>query len=333
MDDAEIPSQETPRAFRPPLASSFISSGSLRLDIAMGGGGMAKGEFIEICGPEGSGKTALCLHVLAEAQRSGGVVAFINADHSLDFPFAKRCGLETNRLYVFEPECIEQALDILESMSQTGALAVIALDSIAALPSRKELSIAIGKKAPAPADEVISRSLRKLRPVIYRNRTCVLITNLIEGHPGIVYHGLATSPGKLALKLHAAQSLSLWPDEYLRSDGAIIGARIEAQILKNKFAPCSGPIRLDLMYNSGINKTGEIIDLSNQLGILDIQDGGFKFHGLHLGRNREEAILILQRNPSRAVELERIIHQLFGTSQSSWCQESISGSQADCIEV
>ena len=333
MDDAEIQLQEAPRPFRPHLASSFISSGSLRLDIAMGGGGLARGEFIEICGPEGSGKTSLCLHTLAEAQRSGGVVAFIDADHSLDLAFAKRCGLETDGLYIFEPECMEQALDILEILAQTGALAVIVLDSVAALPTQKEMSIAVGKKDPASTDELLSRSLRKLKPVIFRNRTAVLITNLIEGKPTVVYRELATSPGRLALKLHAAQALSLRPVEYLRSENTINGVRIEAQILKNKFGPCSGPIRLDLMYNSGINKTGEIIDLSSQLGILDNQDSGFEFQDLHLGHNREEAILILKRNPSRAAELERIIHQILGTLRSSSHPETISRSQADCMEA
>jgi recombination protein RecA len=333
MDDFEIPLQEEFQPFRPPMASSFISTGSLRLDIAMGCGGIARGEFIEICGPEGSGKTTLCLHILAEAQGSGKLTAFIDGDHSLDLAYAKRCGLDPDRLYVFEPECLEQALDILEILAKTNALTAIVVDSIAALPSRKEIRIPVGKKIPIPSDELLSRTLRKLKSLIFRNRTAILVTNLIEGRSSVVYHMLATKPGRLALRLHAAQAVNLRPVEYLYSKNKIVGTRIEAHVLKNKFAPCSNPIRLDLMYNSGINKTGEIFDLANQLGIIGVQDSTYKFQGLYLGRDREEAILVIKRNPSWAAALEQIIHQALRTSQSCLYPEAVSGTQADCMEV
>jgi len=325
MDDTEIPIQDEPQAFRPPLAASFVSSGSLRLDIALGCGGVARGEFIEICGQEGSGKTTLCQHILAEAQKSGGLAAFIDADHSLDYTFAKRCGLDADKLYIHEPADIEQAMDVLETLAQTGALAAIALDSMSALPSRKEMRIPVGKKVPATGDDLLSRTLRKLRPVIFRNRTAVLITNPDDGNPGAIYHELATSSGRLALKLHAAQRLSLQPVDFLHSGKTIVGAKIETHILKNKFAPCLSPIRLDLMYNSGINKTGEIIDLGLQVGILVNQDSEYIFQGLHLGRDRDEAIFFLKQNPSRADALEQIIHQVLRTSQSSSLPESVPG--------
>jgi recombination protein RecA len=333
MDDPELPTQDETRPFRPPQTASFIHSGSLRLDIALGGGGIARGEFIEVCGSEGSGKTTLCQHIVGEAQKLGGLAAFIDADHSLDLAFAKRCGLDPDRLCISEPEYAEQATDILESLAQTGALAVIVLDSIAALPSRKELRIPVGKKATLPTNDLLSRTLRKLRPVIFRNRTTILITDSSEGHPRAVYHELAAGPARLALKLHAAQRLSLQPVELLHSGNTIDGVRIEAHILKNKFAPCSRPIRLDLMYNSGINKIGEIFDLCNQLGIFDHQHSEYYFQGMRLGRGRDEAIHFLERIPSQAATLEQIIHQVLQASQPSSFPGIIPGNQADCTEV
>ena len=288
-----------------------LPTGSLRLDIALGGGAPA-GAIAEFFGPEAAGKTTLCLHTLAEAQKQGGVCALIDTEHSLDSRYARRCGVDIDRLYVAEPESAEQALDTCLTLAQSGALAVIVIDSASSLTPQAEIDrpldgegrFAEGRR---PVDRLLSQALQKLSACLAQTGTAVIFTNRTGPRYGPVYRRLRENPFRLALKMRAALRLELKPLRDLTEKGEIQGICTQIRVVKHKIYPSSRPIVLDIMYNQGIAKAGEILDLGTQLLIITRQDSVYSYQGLRLGKESQEAVLYLRQNPGVCEEIEQAI--------------------------
>lgn len=297
-----------------PLSIRAIPTGSLRLDIALGTGGIARGQFVEITGPESSGKTTLCQHILAEAQKLGYLCAYIDTDHALDPAYAERCGVKPDQLYISEPEHAEQALSIIETLIHSGEIAVAVLDSVSTLIPQDEYHSALGEGSASSSEGYLSRTLRRLSNVIRRTKTTIIFTNQAQRRVSAVYHDLAENPARLALKLHSGLRLNLRPAHFIQMSGEISGIQVQVQVIKNKFAPCFHTTSFEIMYNNGILKSGEIIDLGTQLNIVNQQGSNYSFRGLHLGTGREDAINHLKQNPSISEEIERIVRQKMLTS-------------------
>ena len=332
MDNTEelTSKPSTPPAHTP--AWEAIPSGSLRLDIALGTGGLARGQFVEISGGESSGKTTLCQHIIAEAQKLGGLCAFIDVDHCLDPAYAARCGIDPQKLYIAEPQHAEQALEILEALARAGEIAVIVLDSLTALAPRRELQISLGKGAANRSPGLLSHSLRRLNNLIRRNRATLIFTSRVEPKISAAYHDLSANPARMALKLHAGQRLALETVGYIRTDGEISGVQVQVRVIKNKFAPCLPTIKLDIMYNNGIRKAGEIFDLGLQTGVLEDLEGACSYQVTQLGVGRESVIHYLSQNPRLSTSIERDIRQKMLPLATSDAAERTEMS-GDCVEI
>ena len=289
--------------------TEVISTGSLRLDIALGIGGAPRGHIIEISGPASSGKTTLCQHIIAEAQKSGGICAYIDADHSLDPRYAARCGVDVDRLYISEPEYAEQALQMAEILARSGALAVLAVDSVSALVPQSEIAGDSGESAAGLEDRLISQALRNLSTTGRKTNTAVILTTRTNLRKPPVYHNLADNPARLALKLYASLRLSLQPVRLIRENGQITGNQVQIEVLKNKFATLFHTIELDIMYNEGISKSGELLDLGTQLLIISRLGSAYYYRGLPLGEGRETALCYLRQHASLSTKIERVIRQ------------------------
>jgi recombination protein RecA len=284
-----------------------ISTGSLRLDIALGMGGIPRGEFIEISGGVSSGKTTLCQHIIAEAQKMGDVCTWIDVDHSLDPDYALRCGINTELLYVCEPEKAEQALGILEILAGSGSMAVVVLDSITSLVSQDELRYTLIESPSALVDRLLSQTLRRLYQVVHNNGTIVIFTNQVKTRISNVYHNLAQNLAQLALRLHAGLSLELLSLRPIQKNGATVGNRIQVRVIKNQFTPCFQRTGFDIMYGKGIFRAGEIFDLGVQLRIICKQSAGYFFKDQKLGARQSEALIFFNQNTPIAEEIEKII--------------------------
>jgi recombination protein RecA len=289
--------------------AQVIPTGSLRLDIALGIGGIPRGHVVEIYGPDSSGKTTLCQHILAQAQKSGGSCAFIDADHSLDPVYAQHCGVDVNQLLIAEPANTEQALEIIETLAHTGALALIILDSFSALPSSAELHTRLGETTADTRQDSLSLTLQKLSPVLCRTHTTLLFTNRAGDTKGRIYHDLAAHPSRLALNLRAAQRLELCPLRLIREKNIVIGSHIQVKITKNSFAPCFQSIELDIIYGTGIQQAGEVFDLATELKLLDRQGPVYFFGDLRLGTGRDSVVHFLEQNQAVSAEIEQVIRQ------------------------
>ena len=294
--------------------TEVISTGSLRLDTALGVGGIPRGCMVEIAGPELSGKTSLCLSILAQAQRLGEQCAFIDADHNLDLAYAKRCGVDTRQTYVSEPAHAEQALDTLQTLAASGALAVIALDSLNRLVPQAELQAALDTAGSAESDQdridkLVSNTLQRLSQILQHNHTTVLFTRQNSMRRGPIYHQLAQNPARLALKLHAALRLELLPGPPILRAKHPVGHKIGLKILRNRFSPCRQTTDLDIMHEQGIIITGEIFDLGSQLAIIGKQGTAYEFEGQRLGNNPQETIEFLEKHPDVSLVIEQAIRQ------------------------
>ncbi len=290
-------------------ASRFIPTGSLRLDLALGTGGLPRGRITEIYGPEACGKTTLCQHLIAEAQRLGGECAFIDVEGALDPGYARRCGVHTERLYVAEPDCAEQALEITETLARSGALTLIVVDSISALVPKGEMVTALGESWRDESEDMLSRMLRRLRHPIQRNGAVLVFTNQALSRRTSIYHKLASNPARLALKLHCAVSLSLQPLHFIQEGGNVIGQRIRVKIPKNRYAPYQHSTELDIMYNVGIVKTGELFSLGVQCGAIQRPGKHYSFRDVQLGASQEMVAERLQNDAHLRAAIEQAIRQ------------------------
>jgi recombination protein RecA len=303
------------------LQVEAIPTGSLALDLALGVGGIPRGRITEIYGPESSGKTTLCLHIVAEAQRKGGMAAYVDMEHALDPTYAKVLGVNIDELYVSQPDTGEEALEICESMVRTGAIDVIVIDSVAALVPRAEIEGDMGDASMGMQARLMSQALRKLSGVINQTKTSVIFTNQLRQKIGIMFGNPETTPGGMALKFYASVRLDVRRIQSIKMGTEIIGNRVRVRVVKNKVAAPFRTCEFDIMYNEGISKVGDIIDLATQLEIVTKRGAFFSYGEIRLGQGRENAKEFLRQNPELSLEIETAVRQRaaggalsFGTS-------------------
>ncbi len=298
-----------------PIAA--ISTGSLGLDLALGIGGVPKGRIIEIYGPESSGKTTLALQIIAEAQKEGGVCAFIDAEHALDVLYAKNLGVDVENLLVSQPDFGEQALDIVETIARSGAVDVIVIDSVAALTPKAEIEGEMGDSHMGLQARLMSQALRKLTGVLHKMNTTVIFINQIRMKIGAMGYGTPeTTTGGNALKFYASVRIDVRRIATLKQGENQIGNRVRAKVVKNKVAPPFRQAEFDIMFGEGISKEGEIIDYGVKLDIVDKSGSWFSYKDIKLGQGRENAKAYLKEHPEVAAEIENEIKNAMGINDS-----------------
>ncbi len=291
------------------LPPAVISSGSLNLDIALCIGGIPRNQITEIYGSESTGKSTLCQHILAEAQKLGGLCAFIDADHALDPKYAARCGIDVNRLYICEPETAEEALEISETLVRSGSIAAIAIELLTALLLRSEMTGRLGDQSLQDRNRLISQALYRLNNICRQNDTALILTSQMRHSYRKLYHSEATSTANLALKLHASVRLELKAIRLLRIQGEAQGIHVHVRVVKNKLARSSRTAELDILYNEGIYKIGDILDMALQLNIITKQASIYTYQGLKLGESRANVMNYLNNFPLVSEALEWKIRQ------------------------
>ena len=291
----------------PRMTVDAIPTGSIALDLALGIGGVPRGRVTEVYGPEASGKTTLVQHIIAEAQRLGGVAAFIDAEHVLDPEYARRCGVAVDELYVSQPDTGEQALEIAEALVRSNAVDVIAVDSVAALVPRAEIEGDMGDSHPGLQARLMSQALRKLTGAISRSKTAIVFTNQLRQKIGVMFGNPETTPGGLALKFYASVRLDIRRIEAIKQGTEVIGSRTRVRVVKNKVAPPFRSAEFDILYNQGISKEGGLLDVGLELGIVRKSGSFFSFRDTRLGQGRENAREFLRANPVIAAEINQEI--------------------------
>ncbi len=291
------------------LEIESISTGSLGLDIALGIGGLPRGRVIEIYGPESSGKTTLALHVIAEAQKAGGVAAFVDAEHALDPIYAKKLGVDTENLIVSQPDTGEQALEITDTLVRSNAIDVLVVDSVAALVPRAEIEGEMGDSHVGLQARLMSQSLRKLTGSISRSKCIVIFINQLRMKIGVMYGNPETTTGGNALKFYASVRLDIRRTGQIKDRDDIIGNATRVKVVKNKVAPPFRQVEFDIMYGSGISKTGEILDLGVKAGMVEKSGAWFSYDSTRIGQGRENAKKFLIENPAMAAKLEAAIRE------------------------
>ena len=284
-----------------------ISTGSLGLDLALGVGGVPRGRIIEVYGPESSGKTTLALHILAEAQKQGGEVAFIDVEHALDPTYAEALGVDINNLLVSQPDTGEQAMEICEALVRSGAIDAIVVDSVAAMVPRAEIEGEMGDSHVGLQARLMSQALRKLTSTVSRSNTLIIFINQIRMKIGVMFGNPETTTGGNALKFYASVRIDIRRIGSIKDKEDVIGSQTRVKIVKNKVAPPFKIVDFDIMYGEGISKTGELIDLGVKAGIVEKAGAWFSYKGEKLGQGRENAKLFLKENPAVAEEIENKI--------------------------
>ena len=286
------------------LMVESIPTGSLALDIALGVGGIPRGRVTEIYGPEASGKTTLAQHIVAEAQHRGGVCAFIDMEHALDPPYAARCGVDVDNLYIAQPDMGEQALEIAETLVRSGAVEVVVIDSVAALVPRAEIEGDMGDAHMGMQARLMSQALRKLSGVIKQTNTAVIFTNQLRQKIGVVFGNPETTTGGRALKFYASVRLDIRRIESIKVGQEVVGNRVRVRVVKNKVAPPFKVAEFDIMYNEGISKVGGVLDLGVEMELIEKRGSYYSYGDLRLGQGRENAKEYLRENPELRDELE-----------------------------
>lgn len=281
-----------------------IPSGSLSLDIALGIGGLPKGRIVEIYGPESSGKTTLSLHVVAEAQKSGGTCAFIDAEHALDPIYAKKLGVNTDEMLISQPDNGEQALEIADTLVNSNAIDVLVVDSVAALVPRAEIEGDMGDSHMGLHARLMSQALRKLTGSISRSKALVIFINQIRQKIGVMFGNPETTTGGNALKFYSSIRMDIRRIGPIKDKDEIVGNQTRVKVVKNKLAPPFKIVEFDIMYSEGISKTGEILDLAVKIGIVEKSGAWYSYDGERIGQGRENAKIYLKENPETASEIE-----------------------------
>ncbi|QTL05693.1 recombinase RecA [Aquabacter sp. L1I39] len=289
-----------------------IPSGSLGLDIALGIGGLPKGRIVEIFGPESSGKTTLALHVVAEAQKKGGVCAFIDAEHALDPIYARKLGVNLDELLISQPDAGEQALEIADTLVRSGAIDVLVVDSVAALTPRAELDGEMGENQPGMQARLMSQALRKLTGSISKSNTMVIFINQIRMKIGVMYGSPETTTGGNALKFYASIRLDIRRIGMIKERDEVVGNQTRVKVVKNKLAPPFKQVEFDIMYGEGVSKLGELLDLGVRAGVVEKSGAWFSHDSQRLGQGRENAKTFLRQNPEIAGRIEAAIRQNAG---------------------
>jgi recombination protein RecA len=295
------------------MVTEVIPTGSLSLDIALGVGGIPRGRITEIYGPESSGKTTICQHIVAEAQALGGMAAFIDMEHALDPGYAAKCGVDIDNLLVSQPDTGEQALEIAETLIRSGAVDIVVIDSVAALIPRSEIEGDMGDPTMGVQARLMSQALRKLSGAINQTKTSVIFTNQLRQKIGVMFGNPETTTGGQALKFYASVRLDVRRIQSIKVGAEIIGNRTRVRVVKNKVAAPFQKAEFDIMYNEGISKVGDLLDLAVEAEIVDKRGSFYSFGETRLGQGRENSKEFLRQTPELADEIEGIVrHQLLG---------------------
>ena len=284
-----------------------IPTGAMSLDIALGIGGVPRGRIVEIYGPESSGKTTVALHMIAEAQKMGGIAAFIDAEHALDPVYAKKLGVNLDELLVSQPDTGEQALEITEELVRSGAIDIVVVDSVAALVPKAEIDGDMGETHVALQARLMSQALRKLAGVLNKSNTVAVFINQLREKVGIMFGNPEVTPGGRALKFYASVRMDVRKTETLKANNEMIGNRVKVKIVKNKVAPPFREAEFDIMYGEGISKVGNILDIAVNLNIVEKAGAWFSYNGTRIGQGRDNAKKYLQENPEVCSEIEKKI--------------------------
>jgi recombination protein RecA len=290
-----------------------IPTGALNLDAAIGIGGIPRGRITEIYGPESSGKTTLCLHVIANAQRQGGIAAFVDAEHALDVEYSRKLGVDVENLLVSQPDTGEQALEIAELLIRSNAVDVVVIDSVAALVPRAEIEGEMGDSHVGLQARLMSQALRKLTGAVNRSRTSVIFTNQIREKIGVMFGNPETTTGGRALKFYASLRLDIRRIGSIKDGQEVIGNQTRVKVVKNKVAPPFRQAEFDVMYNEGISHTGLLVDLGVEHGVVNKSGAWFSYGDTRVGQGRENAKLYLKENPDVAAEIEARVREILGT--------------------
>jgi len=294
-----------------------IPSGSLALDLALGVGGIPRGRIAEIFGPEGSGKTTLGQHIIAEAQKQGGMAAYIDVEHALDPAYANRCGVNVDDMLISQPDTGEQALEITEALVRSGAIDIIVIDSVAALVPRAEIEGEMGDAHVGLQARLMSQALRKLAAAISKSGTAVIFINQLREKVGIVFGNPEVTPGGRALKFYSSVRIDLRRAETIKQGAEATGSRVRARVVKNKVAPPFRKAEFDIMFDHGISKEGNLIDLGVELGLVKKAGAFFSYGDIRLGQGRENAKQYLNQNPELAQEIEQQVRASANTTYDS----------------
>ena len=294
-----------------------IPTGSLSLDLALGLGGIPKGRIIEIYGPESSGKTTVTLHMIAEVQKRGGIAGFIDAEHALDPVYAKNIGVDIDNLYISQPDCGEQALEITETMVRSGAIDIVVVDSVAALVPKAEIDGDMGDSHVGLQARLMSQALRKLTAVISKSNCTVIFINQLREKVGVMFGNPETTTGGRALKFYSSVRLDVRRIESLKQSGEVVGNRTRVKVVKNKIAPPFKEAEFDIMFGEGISKVGDILDLAAENNIINKSGAWYAYEGNKIGQGRENAKNYLKENPSVCDEVEQKVREHFGLTDAA----------------
>jgi recombination protein RecA len=299
------------------LQVQAISTGSLAVDIAIGVGGIPRGRITEIYGPESSGKTTVCLHTIAEAQKLGGLAAFVDMEHALDPIYAQKIGVQVNNLYIAQPDTAEQALDICETLIRSGVFDIVVLDSVAALVPRAEIEGEMGDSHVGLQARLMSQALRKLAGAIKASNTAMVFTNQLRDKVGIVYGSPETTSGGRALKFYASVRLDIRRIQGIKGGEEDIGNRVRIRVTKNKVSPPFREAEFDIMFSEGISRVGDILDIGTAIELIEKRGAFFRFGETLLGQGRDAAKNYLKANPQIAKQIEGVIRAQYGLTGES----------------
>jgi recombination protein RecA len=302
----------------PGMDVEVIPTGAIGLDIALGVGGIPRGRVSEIFGPEGSGKTTLCQHIIAEAQRDGGIAAFIDVEHVLDPTYAAKCGVDIDELLISQPDTAEQALEITEALVRSGAVDVVVVDSVAALVPRAEIEGEMGDQHVALQARLMSQALRKLTGAIKRSKTAVIFTNQLRMKVGVLFGNPETTPGGRALKFYSSVRLDIRRVQSIKAGNEVVGNRTKVWVKKNKVAPPFKTAEFDIMYDEGISRAGDLIDVAVEMDLVDKKGAYFSYGDVRLGQGRENAKAFLRENRELAQELSDKVRATAGLAPVPW---------------
>jgi recombination protein RecA len=300
------------------LDVDVIPTGSISLDIALGVGGVPRGRVTEVYGPEASGKTTLCQHIVAEAQKMGGVAAYIDMEHALDPTYARKCGVDVDNLYISQPDTGEQALEIAEALIRSGAVDVVVIDSVAALVPRAEIEGEMGDAHMGLQARLMSQALRKLSGAIKQSNTAMIFTNQLRMKIGVLFGNPETTSGGRALKFYSSVRLDMRRVQSIKQAGEIIGSRTKVRVVKNKVAPPFREAEFDIMYNEGISWVGDVLDLATEMDLIEKRGAHYSYGETRLGQGRENAKEFLRDSVALTLEIENRVREMTGLPQRSY---------------
>lgn len=309
-----------------------VSSGSLAIDVALGIGGLPRGRVVEIFGPEASGKSTLAMHVVAEAQRTGGTCAYIDAEHAMDPDYARNIGVDVDELLISQPDTGEQALEITDMLIRSGAIDVVVIDSVAALTPRAEIEGEMGDTHVGLQARLMSQALRKLTANLSKTKTIVIFINQLREKIGVMFGSPEITPGGRALKFYASIRIDIRRIEAIKSDGEVTGSRTRIKVVKNKVAPPFRQAEFDIMYGKGISREGSLVDVGVEQGIVKKSGAWYTYEGEQLGQGRENAKQFLTANPEIMVEIDGRIRSQLGMGDSP-ADDAVANDENEVVEV